>query len=73
MAQLGDKPRIVVDGKEGKLYEGIAATSLVFSPDSQHFAYIAKRGNGVIAIVDDKESQSFDGIREGASDRKSVV
>ncbi len=45
--QEGSQQRVIVNGQEGRLYEGIGQGSLVFSPDSQQLAYVAKIGGGV--------------------------
>jgi hypothetical protein len=61
----GDKILVVVDGKEGKEYDGIGVGTLTFSPDSKHIAYVAKRGDKVFVVVDGKEGKEYDGILEG--------
>ena len=55
----------VVDGQEGKRYDRIVERSLVFSPDSQRVAYVARREyfsfpfgfslGGDVVVVDGQE------------------
>jgi hypothetical protein len=56
--KTNDKYFVVNDGKEGKQYSGIVNGTLVFSPDGNHLAYIARSG-GYFLIVDEKEKASF--------------
>jgi len=58
---------VVVDGKEGKEYDGIVAGSLKFSPDSKHLAYVAVRGEKRFVVVDGKEGKEYDGIGQAVS------
>ena len=53
----------VVDGQEGKRYDGIFPP--VFSPDSQRVAYVAIVSNQMFVVVDGKEEKRYDGIGEG--------
>ena len=62
-AIVSDKAFMVVDGKERKPYDGIAAP--IFSPDSQRVAYGAKVGSKVLVVVDGKEGKPYDGIVRG--------
>ncbi len=43
---------VVMDGQEGKAYEGIGALSLSFSPDGKRSAYIARRGQRQLIVID---------------------
>jgi hypothetical protein len=45
----------VVDGREGKSYDGIVVGSMVYSPNSQRLAYFAKQGQMWFTIIDGKE------------------
>lgn len=54
------KSFVVVDGKEGKLYDRVSY--LAFSPDSQHFAYVAKEKGKYFAVVNGKEGKAYDGV-----------
>jgi uncharacterized RDD family membrane protein YckC/Tol biopolymer transport system component len=65
VAQLGDKVFVVVDGKEGKPYDGIAEGTPIFSPDSRRVAYAAQLGDKQFVVVDGKEEKQYDGILEG--------
>ena len=58
----GDKQFVVVDGEEGKRYEGIGEGTLIFSPDSERLAYGAQEGNKRFVVVDGKEEKRYDGI-----------
>ncbi|MCP4254642.1 MAG: PDZ domain-containing protein [Candidatus Scalindua sp.] len=40
--------------------------SLIVSPDSKHKAYVARKGNKQIVVVDGKESEEYDGIVKGS-------
>jgi hypothetical protein len=53
---------VVVDGVEGKEYDG--AASLVFSPDSGRVAYGAQRGGKWLVVVDGVEGKEYDAIRD---------
>ena len=59
-AKRGHKQLVVVDGVEGKEYDG--AANLVFSPDSKRVAYEAKRGDKWLVVVDGVEGKEFDGF-----------
>ena len=50
--------REVVDGVDGPLYT--YTQRLLFSPDSQHYAYVAKRGDKWMLVVDNVEVYTFD-------------
>jgi Tol biopolymer transport system component len=70
------KTFMVIDGVEGKEYDGIGyksdgvsgrfqsigARRSVFSPDSQHYAYTAWRGDKWFVVVDGVESKEYNGI-----------
>ncbi|MCX7778531.1 MAG: hypothetical protein N2381_10850, partial [Armatimonadetes bacterium] len=53
---------VVVDGVEGKEYDGIVKGTLIFSPDSKRFAYGARRGGKEFVVVDGDEGKEYDGI-----------
>jgi len=61
-AKLADKMFIVVDGKEGKQYDGIVKGALTFSTDGGHLAYAAAAGNRQFVVVDEKEGKQYDAI-----------
>jgi hypothetical protein len=54
------KPKwsVVVDGNEGKQYDGVGG--FVYSSDSRRFAYTARLGSKWIVVLDGKEEQSYD-------------
>ncbi len=53
---------VVLDGKGGPTYDGIAIGALAFSPDSRRLAYAARRGQHWRVVADGRESAAFDGI-----------
>ncbi|HJN87071.1 MAG TPA: WD40 repeat domain-containing protein [Dehalococcoidia bacterium] len=55
---------VVVDGQEGKHYDGVEKGSLVFSPNSQRVAYVARAGKKRFAVVDGQEENQYDRIEE---------
>ena len=65
-AQRGGKVLVVVDGVEGKEYDGIADDSLVFSSDSKRVAYGARRGGKWLALVDGVAGKEYDGFLKGS-------
>ena len=64
-AIVGDKQFVVVDGEEGKRYDGIGEGTLIFSPDSQHVAFMARVGDKRFVVLDGEEGKRYDGIGEG--------
>jgi hypothetical protein len=52
-AKVGDKQCVVINGKEGPLFDRIERFH--FSPDGKHVAYSGSRGKGVVTICDGKE------------------
>jgi len=56
-AQRGQKWLVVVDGVEGKEYDGIGA--LLFSRGSKRVAYAAKRGQKWLVVVDGFEGKEY--------------
>ena len=61
----GGKQRIVVDGKEEKLYDAVVENTLVFSPDSKRVAYGVRTGNQWCMVVDGKEEKHYDALGVG--------
>ncbi|MEW6416877.1 MAG: hypothetical protein AB1480_02010 [Nitrospirota bacterium] len=70
-AKEGDKWLVVVDGKEGKKYDGIGA--LIFSPDSKRVAYQAIEGDEWFVVVDGKEGKRYDMIVTSGWGRARVI
>jgi len=62
LAKTGGKMTVVVDGVEGKPYDGMAEDSLAFSPDSQRLAYGAKTGERWTVVADGVEGRTYDGL-----------
>lgn len=54
------KPRVVLDGEEIGLHEGLVDCGLVFSPDSQRLAYVARQGTNFVPIIDRQPGRSYD-------------
>jgi hypothetical protein len=61
-ARGGTTSAVVVDGKEGKLYDGVVIGSLVFSPDSRRLAYIAKLGDRYSLVVNEREGKIYEKV-----------
>lgn len=57
IAQVDNKQFVVLDGQEGKQYDGIMA--LTFSPNSQRVAYIAQLGDRQFVVVDGQEGKRY--------------
>ena len=53
---------VVVDGKEGPLYDGLDARSPLFSPDSRKCVYLAKKADRFVVVIDGVESPEFESI-----------
>lgn len=53
---------VILDGKRGPTYDGIAIGALAFSPDSRHLAYAARRGKYWRVVADGREAAPFEGI-----------
>lgn len=62
VAGIGEKWLVVMDGEEGKQYDGIGAGTLIFSPNSQHLAYAARIGEKRFVVADGQEGKQYDGI-----------
>jgi hypothetical protein len=60
VARVGEKMVVIINGKEGKSYDGIGMSGPIFSPDSQRVAYSAEIGKKWCVVVDGKESKSYD-------------
>jgi roadblock/LC7 domain-containing protein len=50
----------VLDGQEGPLYDEISPAQ--FSADSEHWAYVVRKGARFLVVLDGKEGPSFDRI-----------
>jgi len=55
---------VVVDGAEGKEYDGFAV--LIFSPDGQRVAYAAGRGGKWLLVVDGVEGKEYNRLGKGS-------
>lgn len=56
------RQRVVVDGRYGRWYDGIARGSMVFSPDSRRLAYVAVQGGKSRVVVDGVDGKPYDTI-----------
>lgn len=54
------KESMVVDGNEGRQYDGVNPDYIAFSPDSKHFAYEAHREGKAVIVTDRKEGKEYD-------------
>ncbi len=59
-ASRGKKFSVVVDGVEGKSYEGVG--SLAYSPDGKRFAYVAQLSQKSCVVVDGVEGPKLPGF-----------
>ncbi len=58
VAKVGDSEALVLDGKLTGTYHSVER--LLFSPDGQHFAYLAERPSGKLLVVhDDNAGRKF--------------
>ncbi len=58
---------VVVDGEDGKEYDGILEGTPVFSPDSRRVAYGARRRDKHLVVVDGVEGKEHDGFLRGST------
>jgi len=61
IATTGNKQSVILDGKEGKYYDGTGGLP-IFSPDSQHLAYAAALGDKMTVVIDGQEGKRYDGV-----------
>lgn len=66
-AGRGKKQLVVVDGVEGKEYDGIGEWSALSSPDSKRVAYGARRGKKWLVVVDGVEGKEYDRFIRGST------
>jgi hypothetical protein len=62
---LGSKWLVVLDGVEGRQYDGIGKGSPVFSPDSKRVGYGAHRSGKWRLVVDGVEGKEYGGFEVG--------
>jgi hypothetical protein len=55
---------VVADGVESGPYDDVMADSLVFSPDSKHLAYAAKRGANWFVVADGSERGRYERVAD---------
>ena len=53
---------VVLDGEVQSTYPAIGARSIVFSPDSSRYAYVAIRNNRPFAVIDGTPGPSYDAV-----------
>lgn len=63
-AELDGRRFVVVNGTEGKKYDGILEGTPVISPIGHHVAYGARIGNKHFVVLDGQEGTRYDGIGE---------
>jgi Tol biopolymer transport system component len=63
VARLGNKWFVVLDGKEGKGYDGVTAP--IFSPDGKRLAYGAIVNGKWAVVADNRESKGYDNLVPG--------
>lgn len=56
----------MVDGVEGKEYDGLGGGMLTFSPDSKRVAYWARRGDRWLVVLDGVEGPEYAGCIRGS-------
>jgi len=64
-SRLRKKMRVVVDGKPGEIFDGVALQSLQFSADGRRFAYAANDrslGDSWFYVLDGRRGQAFDAL-----------
>ncbi|MFN7181144.1 MAG: hypothetical protein ACK4NF_00490 [Planctomycetota bacterium] len=49
---------IVIDSRESKEYKEVTGGH-IFSPDSKRTAFVARKGDKEVAVIDDKESNEY--------------
>ena len=62
VAMEKEKQFVVVDGEEGKQYDGIVEGFFIFGPDSKRVAYGAREIGKRFVVVDGEEGKQYDGI-----------
>ena len=69
----GNKSHVVIDGRPGKFYQGVAAP--VFSPDSQHVSYLATARGKIFSVVNGREGTGYEdrGAAVFGPDNKSAA
>ena len=60
--QAGSRVSMILDGAEGKQYDGIGMNALTFSPNSKRFAYPARRGDVWFVVDDRKELKAYESV-----------
>lgn len=69
----GSKRAVVVDGKEGKLYDVIPAGSLAFSPDGRRVIYEAKVREIWTVVIDGQGGELYDGSISAADAHSGML
>ncbi len=55
---------VMVDGRRGPTFDGVAVGTLAFSPDGRHLAYAASRAGRWHMVVDGRVGPALDGVAE---------
>jgi hypothetical protein len=53
---------LVMDGVEGKDYDGVKDGTTTFSADGEHWGFVAARGQMMLIVYDGKEGKGYDAI-----------
>ncbi|MBZ5671945.1 MAG: hypothetical protein LAO04_19735 [Acidobacteriia bacterium] len=61
-AKRENKWMLYVNGVPGPEYDQLYPDFVVFSPDGQHLAYVARRGTKIFVVLDGAEQASFDNV-----------
>ena len=62
VSESGAKHIVVLDGRAGKAYDGIAPDSLVFSLDGRTLAFVAQLGSKQLVVVNGIPQEQYDGV-----------
>lgn len=58
----GGQVRVALDGRYGPLYDDVAVGTPLFSPNSQHLAYLARKGQAWHVVVGGKEGPALPAV-----------
>ena len=61
----GKRIYVIVNGTEGKEYDGIMTGTPIFSPDNKTVVYAARQGTKWCVVINKTEGKTYDGIMAG--------
>ena len=61
-AEKRDKMTVLVDGKEGPMFDSIGKDSIIFSPNGKRVAYLARGGDKRFVVLDGILGRKFDAV-----------